>query len=405
MSQESYGEAVALLSLYMVCTLPLAPVFLLVTQRVVDARLRQRDGDIRALLLTLARRTCLIGVLLVSLVLVGREAVAGWLHVTDPWAPVQFALSVAVSALYLLVVAVLLGRMHWAMANTLPVALGATRILFSLLFVRPGFEVAGTFAAITASALLCLVIGARSALRGLARGGRYHALHVEQVGLAITVNLAFWFLVQVDTIYVNRALPAVAERGYAAASALGKMLVYVPVAVGNVLFPLLIAAQARGSGRSMLLRMLLLATLLDGVGLAIIAAAPERLLLLTLGATHLSAASLLVPVAAVLAPFALASVFMYDALARHDRVTTAIFAVAAAAAAFVLAFVRPSLPGLFTLLVTAAVITIIGGALRALAVRRLPDSVGRVPLDPAASAGGVPLDPAAPRPSDPAKRP
>ena len=375
MSQESYGETVALLSLYMVCTLPLAPVFLLVTQRVVDARLRQQDADIRALLLTLARRTTVIGLLLVLLVLVGRQTIAGWLHVTDPWAPVQFALSVAVSALYLLVVAVLLGRMHWAMANTLPVLLGATRILFSLLFVRPGFEVAGTFAAITVSALLCLLVGALSAMRGLARGGRYHALHVEQVGLAITVNLAFWFLVQVDTIYVNRALPAVAEHGYAAASALGKMLVYVPVAVGNVLFPLLIAAQARGSRRSMLLRMLLLAVVLDGIGLAIIAAAPERLLLLTLGATHLPAASLLVPVAAVLAPFALASVFMYDALARHDRVTTATFAVAAAAAALVLAFAHPSLPGLFTVLLAGAAITVIGGAFRALTVRR-------VPLDP-----------------------
>jgi hypothetical protein len=371
MSPRSYSETVAMLSLYMVCTLPMAPIFLLVTRRVVDARLRGADADTRTLLLALARTIGLASVVGAALVFVARVPLAAWLHVSDPSTPPIFAISVGVSALYLLAVAVLLGRVNWLMANSLPVLLGTTRILFSLLFVRPGFEVSGTFTAITASAVLCLAIGLVAALRGLPTGGQYRPLHVGEVGLAITVNLAFWFLVQIDTLYVNRALPLVSER-YAAASALGKMLVYVPVAVGNVLFPLLTAARPGPERRAVIVRMIVLVIVLDAIGYTIMAAAPERLLLLTLGETHVAAMSLLVRVAAVLAPFALASVFMYEALARHDRGLTTIFAVTAAGAAVALAVSPPSLPALFTILLTAAAVTILGGFVR---------SAGRVALD------------------------
>jgi hypothetical protein len=206
--------------------------------------------------------------------------------------------------------------------------------------------------------------------RGLPRGGVYRALHVAEVGMAISVNLAFWFLVQVDTIYVNKQLPDVALHGYAAASALGKMLVYIPVAVGHVLFPLLIATRTPAAGRRMLLRMLLVTVALDAIGFAIIVVSPQRLLLLTLGETYIAAVPLLLPVAAVLAPFAVASVFMYDALSRHDRVITAIFASAAAVTAVALITIQPALRTLFAVLATGAVIAIAGGALRTAIARR-----------------------------------
>ena len=41
MSPTSYSDTVAMLSLYMVCSLPLTPIFLLITRRVVEARARQ----------------------------------------------------------------------------------------------------------------------------------------------------------------------------------------------------------------------------------------------------------------------------------------------------------------------------------------------------------------------------
>jgi O-antigen/teichoic acid export membrane protein len=370
MTTQSYSEMLAMLSLYMISTLPMAPIFLLVTRRVVDARLRRADGDVRALLMTLARYIALVSLVLVALVFIFREPTARWLSISDPRATPLFAASVAVSALYLLVLSILLGREEWVMANTLPVLLGIGRIVLSVIFVRPGFEVGGTFLAITGSAILCLGLGARVALRGLPRGGVYRALHLTEVGMAIAVNLAFWFLVQVDTIYVNKQIPDVALHGYAAASALGKMLVYIPVAVGNVLFPLLTAARTPAAGRAMLLRMLLIAVVLDAIGFAIIAVSPERLLVLTLGRAYVGAAPLLLPVAAVLAPFAVASIFMYEALARHDRAITALFAGAAVLAAVMLIALQPALHTLFAVLLTGAAIAITGGAIRTVMARR-----------------------------------
>jgi O-antigen/teichoic acid export membrane protein len=362
MSPTSYSDTVAMLSLYMVCSLPLTPIFLLITRRVVEARREQREADVRALLHRLLIRGAVLGAVAVAAAFAVRAPLAAWLRLSEPMAMPMFASSIVLSALHLLVIAVLLGRMDWRAANGLPVIFGASRIALSLVFVRPGFEVAGTFAAITGSAALTLALGL-VAVRGLGRGGRYRPLHLGEVGLAITLNAAFWFLVQVDTIYVNRELPLVAEGGYVAASGLAKMLVYVPLAVGNVMFPLLSAAPTAAARRHVLRRMLMMAAALDVAGLAAIAAAPERILLLTLGPSHIAAAGYLLQVGAVLAPLSLAGMFLYDALARHDRRVSTAFAVAALIAAAVLVLLTPALPGLYAALLSATAIMLVCGAI------------------------------------------
>lgn len=361
MSPTSYSDTVAMLSLYMVCSLPLTPIFLLITRRVVEARREQREADVRALLHRLLVRGAVLGTVAIAVAFVARAPLAGWLRLSEPMAMPMFALSIVLSALHLLVIAVLLGRMDWRAANGLPVIFGVSRIALSLVFVRPGFEVAGTFAAITGSAALTLALGLVAVTRGLGRGGRYQPLHLGEVGLAIVLNAAFWFLVQVDTIYVNRELPLVAEGGYVAASGLAKMLVYVPLAVGNVMFPLLSAAPTATARRQVLRRMLMMAAALDIVGLAAIAVAPERILLLTLGPSHIAAAGYLLQVGAVLAPLSLVGMCLYDALARHDRRVSTAFAVAAIVAAAILVLVTPALPGLYAALLTASAIMLVSG--------------------------------------------
>jgi O-antigen/teichoic acid export membrane protein len=369
MSPTSYSDTVAMLSLYMVCSLPLTPIFLLVTRRVAEARRDGRPADIAALVRTLLLRGVAAGVPLLVIAFVARAPLAGWLRLSEPLAIPIFALSIFLSALHLLVVAVLLGRMDWRAANGLPVLFGISRIVLSLVLVRPGFEVAGTFAAITGSAAVTFTLGLAAVTRGLGAGGRYHPLHLGEVALAIVLNAAFWFLVQVDTIYVNRALPLTAEAGFVAASGLAKMLVYVPMAVGNVMFPLLSAAPDPATRRRMLGRMLLMAAGIAILGLLVMAAAPEPILLLTLGRSHVAAADYLLQVGLVLAPLSLVGMFLYDALARHDRVVTAGFAAAAAMTATALVVMTPSVAGLYAALLAPSAVALVCGAIRAWGAR------------------------------------
>jgi O-antigen/teichoic acid export membrane protein len=370
MSKPLYAETQALLSLYMVCSVPLTPVFLLVTRRVIDLQQAGDGHDVRALVDGLMRRTTLLGLLFTAVLTVLRTPIAEWLRITDTAAVPVFAASVGLNALYLVPIAVLLGRHNWLMANLLPVACGALRLMLSLLFAGDGSAVVRALSAIALSAAACLLIGYAFAVRGLADGGRYRALHLGEVGLATILNAAFWILVQADTVYVNRELPLIVDGGYAAASALGKMLVYIPVAVGTVMFPLLAAARSARQRRAVLLRMLAMAAILAGLGLLLIALFSERILGLTLGSAYADTAGLLRHVAAVLAPFALVSVFLYDALARHDRATTAVFAATATVAAAVLALAPPSLQLLFTVLLAGAVTMLSAGAYRAVQARR-----------------------------------
>jgi len=106
-----------------------------------------------------------------------------------------------------------------------------------------------------------------------------------------------------------------------------------------------------------------MAAALDVVGLLAIAAAPERILLLTLGPAHIAAAGYLLQVGAVLAPPSMNGMFLYDALARHDRRVSTAFAAAAVIAAAVLVLVTPALPGLYAALLTASAIMLVCASL------------------------------------------
>ena len=369
MSPASYADTLAMLSLYMLFSLPLSPILLLVTRRVVQAHQQQDEGGVRALLWTLGRRGALLGAGLVLLVFLLRAPLARLLGIGEPLALPLLALSVVLSALYLLTVAVLLGRLNWRVANGLPVLFGVTRIGLSLLLVAPGFEVGATFAAITASALVCLAIGLRAALHGLPHGGRHQPLHLAEVATAVAINAAFWFVVQIDTIYVNRQLPGLAAQGYVAASGLAKMLVYIPLGVGNILFPLLMSATSDRARRRVLLRMMAVAVALDVAGLLVIAAAPDQILRLTLGPSHAGAADFLLAAGLVMAPLSLGGMVLYDALARHDRLLTSVFVVTALVVAAALASVTPGLPLLFTTLALASAGLVTAGVVRGLRPR------------------------------------
>jgi O-antigen/teichoic acid export membrane protein len=293
MAPERYGEVLSLLAIFMVLAVPLVPVLLVVTRQVVEANRDGRPSDIRALLVGHTGRAALAGAVLVGLVAAWREPLAGLLRVSDPAALWLLAASVAANALYLVAHAVLLGRLQWPAATTLPVLLGATRLLFSILFLSQGYGVTGVFLGLACSTGLCWAIAYLLAWHSLPGGGTYRRLPLGDIGLALAINAAFWLLVQVDLVYVNRALPDMAAAGYAAASTLGRMLVYIPSTVVHLMFPYLSGARDALARRHVLGRMTMTVAALVGIGLAGLLVAPELVLRLAYPPEYAAAAGLL----------------------------------------------------------------------------------------------------------------
>jgi O-antigen/teichoic acid export membrane protein len=363
MAPASYSETQSLLGLFMMLAMTAAPVLLVVTRRVVEERARQDEGAVHALLNGLLARTALVGAALLVALFLARQPVADALRVTTSALPL-FAVSVITNLLYFITVAVLLGQLRWRAATLLPVVLGTARLVLSLLFVHAGYGVAGVFAAIAISTSACFVAAYLAAVRFLPPSGRYRPLRMEDIALASSINAAFWFLVHVDTAYVNRELGDLAARGYAAAATLARPVVYFPFAVNNLLFPFLTSAAIGPERRRVLARMFGATIALDVVVLSVLAAAPEPILRLTFGPEYVGVSGILPIVAAVLTSLALVNVFLYDGLARHDRVLAMVFVSAAALAGLLLVATTPTLFGMLGILLGCAAIALVAGAVR-----------------------------------------
>jgi O-antigen/teichoic acid export membrane protein len=309
----------------------------------------------------LTTRTAAIGALALAASFAAGRPLARALALTDPNGLPLLALAVVTSLLYLIAHATLLGRLRWRAAVALPVALGVTRLAFSVLFVYAGYGAAGVCAGIAVSTFGCFLIAYVIAASGLPPSGRYRPLHIEEVGLAGAASAAFWFLVHVDTVYVNGQLPAIAKAGYAAASTLARPLVYFPAAVNQVLFPFLAAATTGRARRTLLAQMLMAAAAIDVVALVALEVAPRLILETTFGTAYGDASGTLTMIALVLAPYSLVNIVFFDTLARNDRALTWAIVAVAAAAGLLLLTVPPSLGGLFAILVCASLAVVATG--------------------------------------------
>jgi O-antigen/teichoic acid export membrane protein len=367
MTPASYSETQSLLGLYMMLSMPAVPLLLLITRRIVresafaKTSAGKRSDDTYALLRALLVRTAWAGLALLAITVVARQPLARALALGAPAALPLFALSVATNLFFLIAHAGLLGLFHWRAAAALPVALGAARFALSLLFVGIGYGVSGVFAAIALSNGICFVVAWWLAVRGLPRDGVYRPLQIDEVGLAAALNAAFWFLVHVDTVYVNRELPALATSGYAAAATLARPVVYFPNAVNQMLFPFLASVTTTGTRRVILGRMLAAAAIVVLAALAVTLTVPELILGATFGQAYLGVSGILATLVAVLAPYSLMNIVLYDALARHDLALGRVFVAIGAAGGLLLALTTPPLRGLFVILAgCASAATVVG---------------------------------------------
>ena len=363
MSPESYSETLSLLSVYMMVLMPATPFLLVVTRRVAEERARGNGAGVHALLRGLTVRIGVVGGGALVVAWVAREPLAAWLSVSASALPL-FVLGVVTSLLCSVAQAALLGLFRWRAALGLPVILGIARLTLSILFVWAYDAATGMFVAIALSTSVCFAGAYVLTVRELPAATTYRPLGLGEIAMAASINGAFWFLVHVDTVYVNRELPQLVDQGYAAAAVLARPIVYFSAGVNQALFPFLAVAATRETRRHVLTRMFATAALLSIVGLVALWASPEWLLALTFGPAYVEAARLLPAVGSMLAPLSLVNVFLYDALARQDAVVARSFIVIAVTAGAVLALVTPMLGGLIGVLAGSAAVAIVIGARR-----------------------------------------
>jgi O-antigen/teichoic acid export membrane protein len=197
------------------------------------------------------------------------------------------------------------------------------RLAAGAVLVWLGWRALGGIAAFTVAGLAGLGVGLTSMRHMLRQPGEAHRLtatDVSRYGGSILVNgILFTTLLNLDVILVKHYFDPVSAGYYAAAATVGKMVFFIPSAVGTLMFPKVSAQLAAGGDGGMVLRKSVLITLgLCGGMSAALFWLPNPITRILFGSAYAPTATLVGGYGVVMTLFALANLLMLYYMSAHD---------------------------------------------------------------------------------------
>jgi O-antigen/teichoic acid export membrane protein len=298
LSTQEYGLFSAMMALLVVLGTPLATLMMVVSRKISEYRAREDSGSITHFYYSINIRTAIVGVLILGAYLFFAPQIQFYLKV--PSLILVYLLGALLFLTFLPIInnAFLQGlqRFIWISASgTLGVLL---KIIFSAVLVWLGYGVAGALGG-TILALLAgwlITYGALHRPLAAGRGLPFQTAHlsIKPALPVLAANVAFAAMTQLDIVLVNYYFPAHEAGLYAAASILGKAVMYLPGGIAMALFPMVAENHARSqSSAHLLLQAVGLTALLSGAGAVFYFLFGEGIIVLLYGENYRGAGEVL----------------------------------------------------------------------------------------------------------------
>ncbi|WP_336360891.1 hypothetical protein [Haladaptatus sp. ZSTT2] len=203
------------------------------------------------------------------------------------------------------------------------VLLAGVKLAFGVGLVTLGYGVSGAFGALVISSVLLFGLSTAHVFRNLgnertsfefeySRAYTY-TLPAVLAGFCLTVPTT------VDVILVKHFFPSHTAGLYAAASVLGKILIFLPMGISTALFPKVSGHRTTDERRSLLTRALFYTAVIAGAGAALFALFPHFVLTAFYGMPYADAAAVLPWYGIAVFAFALSSVTLNFQLALDQN--------------------------------------------------------------------------------------
>ena len=271
LSTQEYGLFSAMIALSTVLSAPLSTLMMVVSRKISEYRTRQDSGSITHLYYSINIRTAIVAALMLGVYLFFVPQIQFYLKVPSITPVYLLGALLFLAFLPAINSAFLQGlqRFIWLSASGSFIVL--FKIIFSAALVWLGYGVAGALG----GTILAVIAGwliTYGALHQPLAEGRGLPFQTEHLSIkpalpVLAANVSFATMTQLDIVLVNYYFPAHEAGLYAAASILGKAVMYLPGGIAMALFPMVAENHARSQGSAhLLLQALGLTTLLSGAG-------------------------------------------------------------------------------------------------------------------------------------------
>jgi O-antigen/teichoic acid export membrane protein len=267
LSPAEFALFSAIMALTVFFMSPLGALNMLVSRRVSILRALAQHHAMRHLYLRTHQALALSGLCFLALMAIALPHIQNYLKAPDTLPIWIFSMVILFGAMTILNNAFFQGQQQFTWLGASGVVGVSIKIIFSVILISLGWGISGAVLGVLLSIILMWLLGTAYTLKKLPSHGTAGPQAVEPFPISIVVpvliaNVAFAIMTQLDMVLVNHYFDAEQAGMYAAASVLGKAVLYLPGGLVMVMFPMVAEQHANDKGSAHLLMQAAGATLL-----------------------------------------------------------------------------------------------------------------------------------------------
>lgn len=357
LAPAEYGLLSAMIALGLIFPVPMGAAMLILTRKYAEYFATGELGKVAHLSQRVQRWILIIGVIALSSYLFGSSWIAKYLGTSD-----QIAVMLLGVWIFVLIIsggypALLQGGQLFTWIGVASIIFAFAKMVFSVGLVWMGYHVVGAMLGLTlASAILLGVYywSSRKFTKEKVTPCRHTISIRESLPIAFA-SASFLVMTQIDVVLVKHYFPAHEAGIYAAASALGKAVLFLASAVAGVLMSMVAENEARNNrSGQLLIQAIILVGALAGGGALVFFMFPEFLISTFFGDAYVDAVDVMRYYGIAMFPLALVMVAEHFLIAKGKVVFAYIFALVAPLQVFAVHLYHESLIGVVMIMLTCS---------------------------------------------------
>lgn len=321
LTTQEYSLFNAMMAVSTILSAPLGTLMMVVSRKVSEYRAKKEYDLILHFYSAIHRRNILFGSTLLFILILFADQIQMYLKTQSVTQVYILGLFLLAGTLMIINNAFLQGLQLFSLLSGSGVINSGFKIIFAIAFIAIGYGVTGAITGATAAVLFTVVITYLVLRKPLAAGNKTtkKLLHLDfNSALPVLIaNITFAIMTQLDLVFVNYFFSAHEAGLYAAASVLGKAVLYLPGGVASALYPMVAENETNGKDSVyLLLQALGLVILLCGAGAIFYYLFGEQLILFLYGKNYSGAGEILKFYGFAIMPMALVMVAEHFLIAK-----------------------------------------------------------------------------------------
>lgn len=330
-----YASLSALLALYAILTTPLMSIMMLVSRKVSEYRATEDKEKVIHLFKKITIIASFLSLIFLGIFSSSAPLLKNYLKLENTLPIYILGALTALTIFPILNNAFMQGLQKFVWFSSLGVLNVFLKIIFASLMIIMGYGVSGAILGVLLSLTIITVLGYSILLIFSEKNPRkiksdFKGMGFKEFTPIFIANLAFILMTQLDIVLVNYYFSSEESGIYAAASILGKAVMYLPSGIALAMFPMVAENNARSESSSYLLfQAVKLTALLSGLGALFYFLFGERVVLLLYGDSFAEAGHVLKYFGIAIFPMTLVMVAEHFLIAKGRVLFAYLFAAMA----------------------------------------------------------------------------